>query len=92
MQEMCDSEDSPKIYKFRAKTTLQGHRTGDVNDVQRRSRFDRKGFNCWLIMGVCQDIEIKARLPFCYDGGDKTKIETAAVGDSKKCISEVLLA
>ena len=39
-----------KIAKFWEKTTSHGHRSGDVDDVQRRSRFAQKGHNWWLIM------------------------------------------
>ena len=41
-----------KIAKFCAKTTLHGHRSGNVDDVQQRSRFAQKGHNWWRIMGV----------------------------------------
>ena len=43
----------PKFAKFWAKTRSHGHSSGDVDDVQRRSRFTQKGHNCWWIMGVC---------------------------------------
>ena len=41
-----------QIAKFWAKTTSHGHRSGDVDDVQRRSRFVQKGHNWWRIMDV----------------------------------------
>ena len=34
-----------KIAKFRAKSTSHGHRTGEADDVQRRSRFAQKDHN-----------------------------------------------
>ena len=50
--ETCCNEDCSKITKFWANTTSQGHRSGDVEDVQRRSRFVQKAHNWWRIMGV----------------------------------------
>ena len=47
-----DSEDCSKIAKFWANTTSHGYRSGDVDDVQRRSRFAHKGHSWWRIMGV----------------------------------------
>ena len=41
-----------KIATFWAKTTSQGHRLGDVEDVQRRFMFAQKGNNWWRIIGV----------------------------------------
>ena len=38
-------QDCFKIAKFRAKTTLNGHRSGDVDNDQRQSRFAQKGHN-----------------------------------------------
>ena len=35
------------------------------------------------------DIEIKVQSFQCYDLGDKRKIKTEAVGDTKKCFSEL---
>ena len=51
----CGSEDCFKIAKFWAKTTSHGHRLGDVDDVQRRSRSVQTAHNWWRIM----DIETK---------------------------------
>ena len=50
--ETCGSQDCSKISKFWAKTMLHGHRSGDVDDVQRWSRFGQKGDNWRGIMGV----------------------------------------
>ena len=65
------------------KTTSHGHPSGNVDDVQRRSRFAQKGHN----------IETKAYSSqwksICYDCGDKRKIETGAVDDTKTSVSEV---
>ena len=41
----CDSKDSVKIAKFCAKRTSHGHRSGNVDEVQCRSRFAQKGRN-----------------------------------------------
>ena len=47
------SEDCSKMIKFWEKTTSHGHRSGDVDDVQRWSRFaKKKGHNWWRIMSV----------------------------------------
>ena len=46
------SEDCSKIAKFWAKTISHGHRSGDVNDVQRRFRFAQKEHNWWRSMDV----------------------------------------
>ena len=50
--EMLGSEDCYKIAKFWAKTTSHGHGSGEVDEVQRRSRFDQKDLNWWRIMDV----------------------------------------
>ena len=50
--EICCSEDCSKTEKFWAKTTSHGNRSGNIDDVQRRSRFAQKGHNCWQIMGA----------------------------------------
>ena len=44
------SEDCSKIAKFWAKTTVHGPRSGDVHDIQRRSRFAQKAHNWWRIV------------------------------------------
>ena len=49
---MVGSEDYSKIAKFWAKITSYCHRSGDVDDVQWRSRFVQKSRNWWPIMGV----------------------------------------
>ena len=51
--ETCNSEVCSKIAKFWAKTMSHEHRSGDVNNVQRRSRFALKGHSRWRIMSVC---------------------------------------
>ena len=43
--ETCGSECCSKIAKLLAKTTSHGHCSGDVDDVQRRSKFAQKGYN-----------------------------------------------
>ena len=59
---MCDSVDRFKIAKFSAKTTSHGHRLGDVDGVQRRSRFAQKGHNWWRItISPGNDIESKVQ-------------------------------
>ena len=50
--ETCGSDDCFKIAKFLAKTTLHGHRSGDVDNVQRRFRFAQKRHNWWRITKV----------------------------------------
>ena len=50
--ELCGNKDCSKIVKFLARTTSHGHRSGDFDDVQQRSRFAQKGQNWWRIMGV----------------------------------------
>ena len=50
--ETCGSEDCSRIAKFCAKTTSHGHRSGDVDDVQRRFRFAEKSHIWWRNMGV----------------------------------------
>ena len=51
--EIYGSEHRSKITKFWAKPTSHGHRSGDVDDVQRWSRFaKKKGHNWWRIMSV----------------------------------------
>ena len=41
-----------KIAKFRAKTISHGHRSGDMDNIQRQSRFAQEGHNWFQIMGV----------------------------------------
>ena len=43
--ETCRSEDCSKNAKFCLKTSAHGHRSGDVEGVQRQSRFAQKGHN-----------------------------------------------
>ena len=48
----CGSEDFSKIAKFWVRTMSHGHRSRDVDDVKRRSRFAQKDHNWCRIMGV----------------------------------------
>ena len=50
--ETCGSEDCSKVIKFWAKTTLHGHCSGNVDNIQPRYRFAQKGHTTWRIMGV----------------------------------------
>ena len=56
---MCGNEDCFKIAKFCAKTKSNGRRSGEVEDVQRRSRFAQNGHESWV---YCYDIETKSQL------------------------------
>ena len=69
--------------------SCQAHRSGDVDDVQWRFRFAQKGHNCWRIMGVFLWYWNQSPIILsCYDWGDKIKIETGALDDTKKRLSE----
>ena len=59
--ETCVSEDCFKIAKFWIKTTSHGHRSGDVDDVQRRCRFAQKGHKWWRIK--CMTLKPKHNHP-----------------------------
>ena len=95
--ETCGSEDCCKIAKFWVKATSQGHCSWGVDDVQRWSRFAQKGHNwgwTWLLSFFSSQnwrhrSVGRERKAFCYDWADKRKIETGAVGDTKRRVSEV---
>ena len=53
-------EDCSRIAKFWVNTMSHGHRSGDVDDVQRLPRFAQRGHNLWRIIGY--DIEANAQL------------------------------
>ena len=50
--ETCFSKDCTKIAKLWVETKSRGHRLGDIDDVQWRSRFTQKGHNWRRILGV----------------------------------------
>ena len=58
--EMWDSEDRSKLLNFEQKIRSHGHCSGNVNDVQRRSRFNRKAITVDESWVHDYDIEIKA--------------------------------
>ena len=61
--ETCGSKDCSRIAKFLGKVTSHGYHLGDVDDVQRRFRFAKKGVtddDSWVwVYGY--DIEFKAQ-------------------------------
>ena len=69
-------------------TKSHGHRY--VDEVQRRSRFAQKGYN-WprWIFPPPKTKDTDERKAFCYDWGDKRKIEKGAVDDTKKRVLKV---
>ena len=84
------SEGYFKTDKFWAKTTSNGHRQEILTTFNDDADLYQKVITGprWLFP-LAKTEGTDWRKSFCYDWGDKRKIQTGAVGDTKKCVSEM---